>query len=55
MVFFGADFVMDLQKQTPCTGKYVKKIDSKTQLGLVSIGFCTLDRFFSCECLQKLR
>ena len=42
MVFFGADFVTDVYKQTSCTEKYGKKIDINTKLGLLSIGFLLL-------------
>jgi hypothetical protein len=46
MVFFRADFVIDLHKQTPCTGEYGRKIESKTQFGVVSISFFLLIDFF---------
>jgi hypothetical protein len=42
MVFYGADFVIDTYKQTPCIGKYGKKIEGNTQLALLSIRFVLL-------------
>jgi hypothetical protein len=52
MVFFGTDFVFALYKQTPCAGKYGKKIDTKTQLGLLSIGFVLLVDCFLIMCSE---